>query len=162
MVHENPGYGSVHDKFTQVYSKATDSITKTPLQADLDVVVANVLDIWAKIDPNRIIVKPKLHILTHLQEDVHRFGPPALYEVEAFESSNQVFRQCSILSNHHAPSHDITMTMARMERFKHIISGGWWWDMALKRHAQAGKGIIGDFGSNKFLQRHLGWTPDQQ
>lgn len=82
----------------------------------------NVLDIWAKFDPNRIVMKSKLHILTHLQDDMRQFGPPALYEVEAFKSSNQVFRQCSILSNHHALSHDIVMTMARMERFKHIIS----------------------------------------
>ena len=88
-----------------------------PLQADLDIVVANVLDIWAKLDPNRIIVKQKLHVLTHLRDDVRRFGPPSLYEVEAFESSNKVFHQCSVLSNHHAPSHDIAMTMARMERF---------------------------------------------
>ena len=93
---------------------------------------------------------------------MRQFGPPALYEVEAFESSNQVFRQCSILSNHHAPSHDIAMTMARMERFKHIISGGWWWDKAKKRHVQAGKRVTGDFDSNQFLQSHLGWTPDRQ
>jgi hypothetical protein len=137
-------------------------ITKLLLQADLDIVVANVLDIWAKIDPNRIIVKPKLHILTHLPDDVRRFGPPTLYEVEAFEASNKVFRKCSILSNHHAPSHDIAMTMAHMERFKHIISGGWWWDKSAGRHVQAGGSITKDFTSNEFLQHHLGWMPDQQ
>ena len=131
-------------------------------QADLGVAIANVLDIWAKVDPNRIVVKQKLHVLTHLPNDVRRFGPPVLYEVEAFESSNQVFRQCSVLSNHHAPSRDIAMTMARMERFKHIISGGWWWDKATRRHVQAMKPITRDFDSNTFLQRHLGWTPDRR
>ena len=135
---------------------------ENPLQTDLGTAVANVLDIWAKIDPNRIVVKPKLHILTHLLDDVRRFGPPALYEVEAFESSNRVFRECSVHSNHHAPSRDIATTMARMERFKHIISGGWWWDNVTKKHVQAGKGITKDFGSNVFLQCHLGWTPDRQ
>ena len=145
-------------RIDQIYSEAT----VTPPQADLDVAVANVLDIWAKVDPNRIIVKQKLHVLTHLRDDVRRFGPPSLYEVEAFESSNKVFRQCSILSNHHAPSRDIATTMARLERFKHIISGGWWWDEVAKRYVQAGKHITRDFDSKRFLQSHLGWTPDRQ
>jgi len=135
---------------------------QTPLQADLDIAVANVLDIWAKVDPNRITVKPKLHVLTHLRDDARRFGPPTLYEVESFEASNQAFRQCSIFSNHHAPSHDIAMTMARMERFKHVISGGWWWDKGKKRHVQASEHVVRDFSSNKFLRSHLGWAPDQQ
>ena len=82
----------------------------------MDVAVSNVLDIWSKIDSNRIVVKLKLRVLTHLREDVQRFDPPALYEVEGFEASNKVFRQCSVLSNHHAPSRDIATTMARMER----------------------------------------------
>lgn len=132
------------------------------LQADIDIAVANVLDVWAKVNPNHITTRIKLHVLTHLRDDVQRFGPPALYEVEAFESSNQVFRKCSILSNHHAPSHDIATTMARMERFKHIISGGWWWDKATKTYTQAGKRVIEDFNSNRLLQSHLGWMPDQR
>ena len=160
-MHKNPGYGSVHGRISQIHSTSADLVIATPLQADLNVAIANVLDIWAKVDPNRIIVKQKLHVLTHLLDDVRRFGPPVLYEVEAFESSNKWFRLCSVLSNHHAPSHDIAMTMARMERFKHIISGGWWWDKAKKGHVQAGKRITRDFESNMFLQCHLGWTPDQ-
>ena len=161
MVYKNPGHGSICGKIDNI-PKCSNLITKTPPQADIDVAVANVRDIWAKFDPNRIIVKPKLHVLSHLQDDVQRFGPPSLYEVEAFEASNQVFRQCSILSNHHAPSHDIAMTMARMERFKHIISGGWWWDKETKRHTQAGKCVTKDFNSNQLLQSHLGWMSDQQ
>lgn len=84
MVHKDPGYGSVYGKICQICVKVTNLIIRITLQADLDIMVANVLDIWATIDPNRIIVKPKLHVLTHLQDDVRRFGPPALYEVEAF------------------------------------------------------------------------------
>ena len=162
MVYKNPGYGSVYSKIACFCNKVAGLITKTPPQADLDVAVANVLDIWAKIDPNRIIVKPKLHILTHLKDDVRRFGPPVLYETEVFEASNKVFRQCSVLSNHHAPSHDISMTMAHLERFKHIISGGWWWDNMTKKHIQAGKSVVEGFDSNRFLRHHLGWAPDRQ
>jgi len=86
----------------QLLTPCSRQISTLPLQMSLT---------YVKIDPNRIISKPKLHIFTHLPEDVRWFGPAALYEVEAFEASNQVFRQCSILSNHHAPSHDIAMTM---------------------------------------------------
>ena len=109
-----------------------------------------------------MINKPKLHVLTHLSEDVCRFGPPTLYEVEVFEASNKVFRHCSVLSNHHAPSHDIATTMARMERFKHIVSGGWWWDKATRMHIQAGKHITKNFASSVALQGHLGWSPEDE
>ena len=129
------------------------------LQADLDIAVANILDIWAKIDPNQIIIKSKLHVLTHLSNNVHWFGPPVLYEAEVFEASNKVFCHCSVLSNHHAPSHDIAMTMARMERFKHIVSGGWWWDKVTRMHIQAGECVTKNFTSSIALQGHLGWSP---
>ena len=132
------------------------------LQADLDIAVANVLDIWAKVNPNQIINKPKLHVLTHLSDDVRRFGPPTLYEVEVFEASNKVFHCCSVLSNHHAPSCDIATTMARMERFKHLVSGGWWWDKVIRKHVQAGECITKNFASSAALQGHLGWSPEDE
>ncbi|KAH9929132.1 hypothetical protein B0H21DRAFT_781150 [Amylocystis lapponica] len=94
--------------------------------ADLEILIANVLDIWVLLDPNRILVKPKLHILRHIVQDIHRFGPAILYSTEIFECWNAIFRFCSILSNHQAPSQDITITLAQTEHFKHQVSGGWW------------------------------------
>ncbi|KAH9930788.1 hypothetical protein B0H21DRAFT_679754, partial [Amylocystis lapponica] len=70
--------------------------------------------------------KPKLHILPHLLQDIPCHGPPILYATEVYESYNAVFRMCSVLSNHQAPSRDIAWTFADLERFKHEISGGWW------------------------------------
>ncbi|KAF9779423.1 hypothetical protein BJ322DRAFT_1167229 [Thelephora terrestris] len=126
--------------------------------ADLNVLIANVLDIWAKIDANRIIDKMKLHVLTHLPEDVQRFGPPGLYIVEGFEGWNRIWRLCSILSNHHSPSRDIAIKLCKVERIKHLLSGGFWQDKSSKAYVQAGKAVWGMFDSDKKLRRRLGWN----
>ncbi len=39
-------------------------------QADVKVVATNVLDMFAKLDPSKIISKIKLHLLAHLPEDI--------------------------------------------------------------------------------------------
>ncbi|KAJ7477826.1 hypothetical protein B0H11DRAFT_1726278 [Mycena galericulata] len=125
--------------------------------ADLEVLINNVLDIWGLIDPNRIFVKGKLHVLTHLVEDIRRFGPAVLYATEIFECWNAIFRLCSILSNHLSPSRDIAVTLADMERFKHMVSGGWWRN-ADGKYTRAGSSIRSFLTSNRELQRRLGWT----
>ncbi|KAL1939056.1 hypothetical protein VTO73DRAFT_10316 [Trametes versicolor] len=55
---------------------------------DLTVAIANVLDIFAAIDPSKIVEKVKLHVLTHGIEDVERFGPLIGMCTEGFESFN--------------------------------------------------------------------------
>ncbi|KAJ7892224.1 hypothetical protein B0H13DRAFT_1625696 [Mycena leptocephala] len=127
--------------------------------ADLKILIANVLDIWALIDPNRINVKLKLHILPHSIDDIARFGPAILYATEGFECWNAIFRLCSVLSNHLAPSHDIAVTLADMERFKHQVSGGWWKDDS-GEFRQAGSKIRDFLTRNKQLQRRLGWAQE--
>ncbi|KAJ7761569.1 hypothetical protein DFH07DRAFT_685345, partial [Mycena maculata] len=44
-------------------------------RTDLKVAVANVLDIFAMIDPWKIITKIKYHLLVHIDEDTTEFGP---------------------------------------------------------------------------------------
>ncbi|KAJ7135241.1 hypothetical protein C8R43DRAFT_1089512 [Mycena crocata] len=123
---------------------------------DLQVCIDNVLNLWG-IDPARIMTKYKLHVLPHLPDDVLRFGPPILYATEGFEGWNSVFHLCSILSNHQAPSHDIGVTLADMERFKHQASGGWWKPAGSQEYVQAGRDIVSFLHKNKELQRRLGW-----
>ncbi|KAH9917046.1 hypothetical protein B0H21DRAFT_850669 [Amylocystis lapponica] len=125
--------------------------------ADLEILIANLLDIWAVIDPNRILTKSKLHVLPHLLQDIRRFGPTVLYSTEIFECWNAVFRFCSVLSNHQAPSRDITVTLAGMERFKHQVSGGWWCN-ADGQYIRAGENVRTFLHSNPALQRRLGWV----
>ncbi|KAI0665635.1 hypothetical protein C8Q78DRAFT_985916 [Trametes maxima] len=148
---------------------------------DLTVYVANLLDIWATIDPTRIIVKQKLHVLSHLVEDVRRHGPAVLYSTEIFECWNTIFRHCSIHSNHHGASHDISRTLADVERFKHQVSGGWWNDepetsengrsqpavnpcalgpspQSSRTYVQAGELVRNFLVNHPELQRRLGWV----
>ncbi|KAH9947059.1 hypothetical protein B0H21DRAFT_856845 [Amylocystis lapponica] len=125
--------------------------------ADLEILIANLLDIWAVIDPNRILTKSKLHVLSHLLQDIRRFGPAVLYSTEIFECWNAVFRFCSILSNHQAPSRDIAVTLAGMERFKHQVSGGWWCNTD-GQYVRAGENVRTFLHSNPALQRRLGWV----
>ncbi|KAJ7778812.1 hypothetical protein DFH07DRAFT_865489 [Mycena maculata] len=125
--------------------------------ADLEVLVDNLLDIWGLIDPNRILVKGKLHTISHLPDDARRFGPSIIYATEMFECWNTVFRLCSIFSNHLSPSHDIAVTLADMERFKHMVSGGWWRNSDGK-YIRAGSGVRSFLTANRELQRRLGWS----
>lgn len=95
-------------------------------QADLHVAIGNFLDSFAEIDPSKMITKVKTHLLTHAPSDVRMFGPLLGAITEAFESFNGVFRPCSILSNHRAPSRDIAIQLAAQEGVKHRVAGGTW------------------------------------
>ncbi|KAK0421515.1 hypothetical protein EV421DRAFT_1894749 [Armillaria borealis] len=92
---------------------------------DLQILIDNLLDIWATI----------------------------------FECFNAVFRMCSVLSNHLAPSRDIAITLADMERFKHLVSGGYWKDDN-GRFVRAGLRVQTFLKKNPELQRRLGWADE--
>jgi hypothetical protein len=111
----------------------------------------------AVVDPERIKSKPKFHILTHTPEDVRRFGPILTSSTEIFECYNAIFRFCSILSNHHAPSRDIALSFSSLCRFKHISSGGWWKDDSNDRWTRAGIDVRQFFLKNHQIQEYLGW-----
>jgi len=116
-----------------------------------------VLDIAAEIDPSKLIAKLKYHLLAHLREDIIRFGPLIGVATEIFESYNSIFRYCSILSNHIAPSRDIAHQLAEQETVKHLLSGGWW----LSREGnwkEPGPGIRNYISCNPVLQTLCGWT----
>ncbi|KAF8874151.1 hypothetical protein CPB84DRAFT_1690343 [Gymnopilus junonius] len=127
---------------------------------DLEILIGNVLDAFGDVDPAKIIVKMKLHILTHLPEDIRRFGPAIRNSTEIFECFNGVFRLCSIYSNHQAPSRDIATKFASMDRVKHILSGGYWKQGDDWVHA--GSGVLRVLKSEAIIQRHLGWVPQSE
>ncbi|RDB18364.1 hypothetical protein Hypma_000365 [Hypsizygus marmoreus] len=68
--------------------------------------------------------KPKFHLLLHLLAHIRRFGPAILFATEGFESFNAVVRDHSVHSNRLAPSRDIGRGMARCNRIRHLLSGG--------------------------------------
>ncbi|KAF7311326.1 hypothetical protein MKEN_01034300 [Mycena kentingensis (nom. inval.)] len=125
--------------------------------SDLTILIGNVLDAFGDVNPARIIQKMKLHILPHIIEDAVRFGPPIRNSTEVFEGYNAVFRMCSILSNHQAPSRDIALKFASMDRVKHILSGGYWKEG--DKWVCAGAGVTNVLKTMPVIQRHLGWVP---
>ncbi|KAJ7243992.1 hypothetical protein C8J57DRAFT_1452332 [Mycena rebaudengoi] len=124
---------------------------------DLKVAVANVLDIFATIDPSKIISKIKYHLLVHTDEDVIQFGPLVGVATEIFESFNAIFRYCSILSNHLAPSKDIALQLGDQGGLKHRITGGLWPGID-GRWERAGSGVRSFMAEHPVLQKLVGWT----
>lgn len=113
------------------------------------------------MDPSKILAKIKYHLLAHIEEDIIRFGPLVGVATETFESFNAVFRSCSILSNHLAPSRDIAHQLARQESVKHRLSGGWWADSD-GEWIQASPKVRKFMVSNPVLQVLCGWTPEKR
>ncbi|KDQ51612.1 hypothetical protein JAAARDRAFT_198890 [Jaapia argillacea MUCL 33604] len=125
--------------------------------ADLDILINNLLDAFGNLDPLKIITKAKLHILTHLPQDIPRYGPAVCFSTEIFECFNAVFQMCSVLSNHQAPSRDIAYKNADIDRVKHLISGGYWFEDG--SWIYAGKDVWEFMKHNMIMQRHFGWAP---
>ncbi|TFK51166.1 hypothetical protein OE88DRAFT_1735116 [Heliocybe sulcata] len=85
--------------------------------------IDDVLDSVASCSPALLTNKAKPHILSHIMDDVRRFGPAVLFSTERYEKFNRVFRLCSIHSNRQAPSRNIAATFAQLERCRHIVTG---------------------------------------
>ena len=130
------------------------------LQSDVEIAAANVLDLFALIDPSKMTSKLKLHLLVHLKADILRFGPLVGVATEIFECFNAIFRFCSIYSNHLAPSRDIALQLASQEVLKHRLTGGWWpaHDGEWKRPGPSVHHFMHDHPT---LQAHLGWTKNE-
>lgn len=80
----------------------------------------NVLDVFAMIDPTKIIEKLKLHLLAHLHADIIWFGPLIGVAMKAFECFNAIFRFCSIYL-----SRNISKQLVGQESLEHRVTGGW-------------------------------------
>nr|GAT48237.1 predicted protein [Mycena chlorophos] len=128
-------------------------------QSDLRVAVANLLDAISVIDPSKIITKMKYHLLVHSPDDATRFSPLIGMMTELFESFNAIFRYCSILSNHLAPSRDIASQLGNQEGLKHCLTGGYWAPSDDAKWVRARSGVRHFLEKHTVLQKLLGWTP---
>ncbi|KAJ7207640.1 hypothetical protein GGX14DRAFT_567586 [Mycena pura] len=129
---------------------------------DLKVAAANVLDIVGVIDPSKILTKIKYHIVSHTPDDAVQMGPLVGVATEGFKSYHAVFRNCSIFSNHLAPSRDIALQLGRQESLKHRLTGGKW--QSIKSGEWHGAGLPGVrcfIEKHPILQRLVGWTPEK-
>jgi hypothetical protein len=126
------------------------------VQADLAAAINIFLDIYAYIVPWYIRTKLKLHLMLHIPDDAYRFGPLVGRATENFECFNAIFRYCSIFSNHHAPSRDIAIQLAKQEGLKRYLTGGCWENTA-KQLTHAGPAVLDLFKKHPILQDKLGW-----
>ncbi|KAJ7033584.1 hypothetical protein C8F04DRAFT_1395981 [Mycena alexandri] len=124
---------------------------------DVETAVSNVLDIFAMLDPTKLIAKNKLHVMAHTKTDILRHGVLLGSATESFECFNAIFRQCSILSNHLAPSRDIARQLAHQEGLKHRLTGGWWLS-STGEWERAGSSVRDFLTERPILQALLGWT----
>jgi hypothetical protein len=123
----------------------------------------NVQDAFGELDRGRILDKNKVHLVTHAPADARRFGPLPRSSVETFECYNSVFRRCAILSNRQAVSRDVARQFARMDRLKHLVSGGFYLSEGeCSSWTRAGQGVLALLRDDKTIQRHLGWAPHEK
>ncbi|KAL0565048.1 hypothetical protein V5O48_016984 [Marasmius crinis-equi] len=124
---------------------------------DLTTLIDNVLDAFADIDPAKILIKIKLHILVHLPAQIRRRGPAVRFSTEVDEVFNAVFRLCSVFSNHQAASQDIARKLADLDCVKHIVTGGYW-QLADGTWVTVGRNVKSLLLDTPVLQLHLGWN----
>ncbi|KAJ6619173.1 hypothetical protein B0H10DRAFT_1946997 [Mycena sp. CBHHK59/15] len=105
---------------------------------DLQGAVANVLDVFAMIDPSKIISKIKYHLLAHIDEGVVEFGPLIGVATEIF-------------------NRDIAIQLGDQEGLKHHLTGGWW-VTGDNKWQRAGSGVRHFMAAHPVLQRLLGWS----
>jgi hypothetical protein len=131
------------------------------LQSDVEIAAANVLDLFALINPVKLTSKLKLHLLVHLKADILHFGPLVGVATETFECFNAIFRFCSIYSNHLAPSQDIALQLASQEVLKYCLTGGWWL-AGNGEWKRAGPFVRNSIHDHPTLQALVGWTSSQK
>ncbi|KAN0085722.1 hypothetical protein V8E55_006856 [Tylopilus felleus] len=105
--------------------------------AKLSRTIKDFLNVTAKCAPSILISKPKFHFLVHLPAYIRRFGPAIVFSTEQYESFN-----------HHGPSQDTCQRFAWFDIIKHILTGGYWYDTALKKWVHASPFIL------DFLHEH--------
>ncbi|KAF7294511.1 hypothetical protein MKEN_01443800 [Mycena kentingensis (nom. inval.)] len=141
--------------------------------SQLNIAVANLLDAWDAVEPLRILVKIKLHLLPHLPDDIRRLGPAIGFATETHEAHNSVVRACNVNGNNQAPSRDIATKIAGMNNVKHVLCGGWWESAASRGRRekdtnaprewlQPGDAVTRILRDDPVFQRHLGWVSHSQ
>lgn len=91
---------------------------------ELDAALVSFYDAYSQLLPFDVIYKPKLHMLSHLSDDIRSFGPASIFSSERFEADNTIIRNASILTNKSAPSLDILTRLDTASLLRFILQGG--------------------------------------
>ncbi|KAL0084760.1 hypothetical protein F4703DRAFT_1794121 [Phycomyces blakesleeanus] len=115
-----------------VFVRSIDSQYETYI-SEVDSAVRSLIEALHKYDTNCkhkkhafYMSKPKVHLLTHLPEDLRRFGPALNYETEKGEQFNKHIREHLFHTNRMNTSKDICLKFGKQYMTRHIIDGGSW------------------------------------
>ncbi|KAL0079617.1 hypothetical protein J3Q64DRAFT_1760465 [Phycomyces blakesleeanus] len=70
--------------------------------------------------------KPKVHYLTHLKQDIIRFGPALNYETEKGKQFNKHICKHLFHTNRQNTSRDVCLKFAKQVALQHVIDSGSW------------------------------------
>ncbi|KAH9807224.1 hypothetical protein DFH28DRAFT_1115281 [Melampsora americana] len=105
------------------------------------------------------VTKPKFHMLVHLRQSIHRFGPACLFAMEKSKSFNGVLRNTSIHSNHLSPGRDIAKSFNTAQMLRMLISGSSFFDKELQERVVAGPLLRNLFKEVPELVAAIGLNP---
>ncbi|KAJ7803462.1 hypothetical protein B0H14DRAFT_3091985 [Mycena olivaceomarginata] len=126
--------------------------------ADLQVLVDNLLDIWGLIDPNRILVKGKLHVLPHTLDDTRRFGPCVTLQPKYLNAGMQFSDYAVFCRTISLPATILRQPWQIWSDSSIWLAAGWWQDSTGGKYIRAGSSVRSFLTSNRELQRRLGWS----
>ncbi|KAK0552899.1 hypothetical protein OC844_006377 [Tilletia horrida] len=110
---------------------------------------------FARIKPDQMAEKPKLHVLAHALHDLERFGPLPVISAERFESFNAVVRQASMLSNRLTPSRDIAQRLADQSIARQVLSNAWLSDDSIKSLRKPGSALTFTLRSSEVAHKAM-------
>ncbi|KAI7865392.1 uncharacterized protein EV154DRAFT_162074 [Mucor mucedo] len=70
--------------------------------------------------------KVKIHLLTHIPQEIRRFGTLLQYETEKGEQFNKHIREHITFTNKLNPSRDIGIKFGKQSMMRHVLEGGSW------------------------------------
>ncbi|KAI9325029.1 hypothetical protein BD770DRAFT_334923, partial [Pilaira anomala] len=68
-------------------------------------------------------LKPKVHMLHHILEDIERFGCPLQYETESAEQFNKFIREHLFMTNRQFTSRDVAIRFGKQFICRQIFNG---------------------------------------
>jgi hypothetical protein len=126
------------------------------VKADLQNSLLYFFDAAVEVAPGWFLSKTKTHLLTHIIEDIVRFSVANNFAEEVYESNNTPVRNTLLFSNRMAASRDSARAFERMERVRHLISGGWYYSTLHADWVQAGPGCLEFIKSSVAFQKLYG------
>ncbi|KAG2200646.1 hypothetical protein INT47_005802 [Mucor saturninus] len=128
----------------------------TPCHSEKGIAIKNFISALHYYDLNNDIPghnaytgKVKIHLLTHIPQDIGRFGTVLQYETEKGEQFNKHIKEHITFTNNLNPSRDIGLKFGKQSMVRHVLEGGSWLNKN-KIREKAGDDVIYSINLFKF------------